>query len=499
MIAVLDFGGQYAHLIARRFRDLHVAVRLFAFDVDVAELKDVKGIVFSGGPTSVYAENAPAPNLKIFDLGVPILGLCYGHQFLAKHFGGDVKSASKEYGEKTIDVLLAKGVLDGVLGKQNVWFSHGDTVLSVPKGFDVLAKSGEAITAFSGKNVYGLQFHPEVHHTPCGKKVLENFAFLLCNEEKLPGTFSIDFLQQDVLARVGEKNVVMGVSGGVDSTVAAYLLREPLGKNLYPIFVDTGLMRKGEVEEIKTFFSAFPNFVAVDASKQFLSKLAGVSEPEAKRKIIGHLFIDVFEKAAKAVPNVGFLAQGTIFSDRVESAASGGKATSKIKSHHNLTLPEKMTWQVLEPLSELYKDEVRLLGKELGVPDEIIKRHPFPGPGLAINVVGEVTPEKLAMVRAADFIFIEELKRAGWYDKVFEAFAAILPVKTVGVKGDERSYEYPIVLRCVHSKDVMTADWVRLPSDLLQRVASRILSEVPGINRVFYDLSQKPPATIRYE
>ncbi|MBI2445965.1 glutamine-hydrolyzing GMP synthase [Candidatus Micrarchaeota archaeon] len=499
MIAVLDFGGQYTHLIARRLRDLHVPVRLFAHDVPAAEIAGVQGIVFSGGPSSVYASNAPRPDSKVFDLGIPILGLCYGHQFIANHFGGKVERATREYGERELDVVKAEGVLDGLHPKEKVWYSHGDSVLVLPSGFEVLAKSGDSIAAYAKGSIYGLQFHPEVHHTPCGNAVLQNFAFTICKAKKTPGTFSKDALIAEMRQRVGSQNVVIGVSGGVDSTVAAFLLRQAVGKKLFPIYVDTGLMRKNETREIQEFFNDFDHFVFVDASKEFLYALKGVSDPEKKRKIIGHLFVETFEKAAQSVPDVGYLAQGTIFSDRVESAAAGGKATSKIKSHHNLTLPEKMKWKVLEPLAELYKDEVRQLGKQLGVPEAILKRHPFPGPGLAINVVGEVTPDKLHAVREADYIFIDELRKAGWYDRMFEAFAAILPVRTVGVKGDERSYEYPIVLRAVESKDVMTADWVRLPPELLQKVASRILGEVEGVNRVFYDISQKPPATIRYE
>ncbi|MBI5036829.1 glutamine-hydrolyzing GMP synthase [Candidatus Micrarchaeota archaeon] len=500
MIFILDFGGQYTHLIGRRFRDLKVGVQIVPHDVKPEKLSSAKGIVLSGGPTSVNAPNSPFPGMKIFSSGKPILGLCYGHQLIGKHFGGKVEriEGAKEYGEKTVTVLKREGVLEGLEEKEKVWYSHGDSVVTAPEGFEVLAKSGESIAAMAKGNIYGLQFHPEVHHTPHGKRVLENFAFEICEEKKQKDPFDAELMREEAKLKVGSKNAVMGVSGGVDSTVAAFLLKDALGEKLFPIFVDTGFMRKGETEEIKQRFKGFRNFRAVDASKRFLDVVAGIDEPELKRKRIGHMFIEVFEDAAKEVPNVGFLAQGTIFSDRVESAATSS-VSSKIKSHHNLTLPEKMKWALLEPLAELYKDEVRALGKKLGLPSELINRHPFPGPGLAINIIGEVTPDKLRIVREADYIFIEELKKAKWYGKMFEAFAAVLPCRTVGVKGDERSYEFPVVLRAVESKDVMTADWVRLPHDLLQKVASRILGEVPGVNRVFYDISQKPPATIRYE
>ena len=496
MIAVLDFGGQYAHLIARRLRDLKAKAKVFRFDFPASELAAAKGIIFSGGPNSAYQENAPKPDEKIFSLEKPILGLCYGHQYLSLHFGGKVERSDREYGEKIVKVIKKEGILAGLKDEEKAWFSHGDSVVQAPDGFVVLAKNNDSITAFQKGNIFGLQFHPEVVHTPCGSAILENFAFSVCKEEKQEKTFQTNDIIQGLKEKVGNEKVVIGVSGGVDSTVAALLLKKAIGSQLYPIFIDNGFMRQGEVEEVKRFYKDFPNFIAVDAGKEFVDEIKGINDPEEKRKRIGHLFIRVFEKAASQI-NASFFAQGTIFSDRVESAATSGLA-AKIKSHHNLTLP-KMNWLLIEPLAELYKDEVRELGRELGVPNEVLKRHPFPGPGLSINVIGEVTGEKLKMVRQADAIFMEELKKSGWHSKVFEAFAAILPCKVVGVKGDERSFEYPIVLRAVESKDVMTADWAKLPHSLLQQTATRILNEVEGVNRVFYDVTQKPPGTIRYE
>ena len=512
MILVLNFGGQYSHLIARRVRDFGVYADVKPCDISLREIGKFKpdGIILSGGPSSVYEHNAPTMDRKILGLGIPILGICYGEQLIGKLIGGNVLGNKlKEFGKKILHVKKTGKLLKGLSKNEQVWMSHGDLVESLPKDFEILASTDTCkIAAFENtdRRLYGIQFHAEVVHTLKGNQILENFVFGICRAK-------IDWrinnlskkLVKEIKKSVGKDSVIMGVSGGVDSTVAATLIHKAIGSRLYCVFVDHGLVRKNESEEVRNFFEKklkFKHFHFADASKIFLEKLIGITDPEEKRKIIGHTFIEVFENKVieleKKYPTIKFLGQGTIYPDRIESAEPT-KYASKIKSHHNVTLPDKMRLKVIEPLREFYKDEVRKLGTELKIPHEILQRHPFPGPGLAIRILGEVTKERLNILRDADFIFIGELKKSGYYDKTWQAFAALIPVKAVGVKGDARTYEYIITLRAVTSLDAMTADWARIPNELLEMISNRILNEVQGVNRVLYDISQKPPATIEYE
>ena len=515
MIAVLNFGGQTCHLIARRVRELGVYSEVLPFDVSPEKVMELKpdGIILSGGPSSVYEKDAPIIKKEILELGIPVLGICYGLRLIAKILGGNVEKGNlKEFGKKEITVekngLLLKG-LNGLNKKEQVWMSHGDLVTSLPKDFDILASTDTckyAAVESRKRNIFGIQFHAEVAHTLKGTQILRNFVFDVCKAKKDWDIKNIsEKLVDEIKDEVKSDGVIMGVSGGVDSTVAATLLHKAIDGNLYCVFVDHGLIRKGEADEVRNFFENklhFRHFYFIDASKIFLDRLKGITEPEQKRKIIGHTFIEVFEKKVEELSrkfkDIKFLGQGTIYPDRIESAQPN-KNASKIKSHHNLTLPEKMNLKIIEPLKEFYKDEVRQLGKELQIPDEIIERHPFPGPGLAIRILGEVTDERLRILRDADFIFIEELKKSGQYKKIWQALAALLPVKSVGVMGDARTYEYIISLRAVTSLDAMTADWARIPYEILERISNRIINEVKGVNRVVYDISQKPPATIEYE
>lgn len=511
-ILILDFGSQYAQLIARRVREAHVYCELHPFDMALAEIKafSPKGIILSGGPKSVYEEGAPAIDEQLFELGVPVLGICYGMQLMSRHFGGEVVPAGKrEYGHAE---LLAQGtpgpLFEGffVEGKSPVWMSHGDHVEKVPAGFEVVAGTDNApVCAIQNvaRDLYGVQFHPEVNHTPRGEQLIDCFVRQICG---CSGQWTPGHIIEDALARirqqVGSDRVILGLSGGVDSSVAATLIHRAIGDQLTCVFVDNGLLRLGEGDQVMATFAENMGVkvVRVDAEQRFLDGLAGVTDPERKRKIIGGLFVDIFEEEAAKLSDAKWLAQGTIYPDVIESAgAKTGKAHS-IKSHHNVGgLPDYMKLSLLEPLRELFKDEVRAVGEEMGLPHAMVWRHPFPGPGLGVRILGEVKKEYADILRRADAIYIEELYRTGHYDKISQAFAVFLPVKSVGVMGDGRTYEYAIALRAVETKDFMTAGWYPLPYAEMAHISGRIINEVKGVNRVVYDISSKPPATIEWE
>lgn len=511
MIAVIDFGSQYTHLITRRIINLGVRAEIFDPDTPLKQLqtKKLEGIILSGGPSSVYDKNSPKIDKKtLLSLKIPILGICYGHHLLAYLFGGQVTPGqTREYGEETLSIKKPQMILDTLEEKEVVWFSHGDDVTKLPSNWEILATTRDSkVAAYANEKlkVFGIQFHPEVTHTKKGIKILENFLFKICKATKDSEIKGIkENLIEALRQKIGNNKIIIGVSGGVDSLVAAELLHQAVGEKLYCVFIDTGLMRKNETKEIEKLFNSlhFHNFRTIKAARVFLKNLKGVTDPEAKRKRFSKVYFKVFANLAKNLKQqekITFLAQGTIYPDLVE-AAKTSKHASLIKSHHNTSVPKKFGMQIIEPLAQFYKDEVRKLGLSLGLPKQVLSRHPFPGPGLSIRVLGNITTVRLKIVQEADAIFIEELRIAGYYEKTWQAFAALLPVKTVGVMGDGRTYEYIISLRAVTSTDAMTADWARLPSVLLNKVAKRITNEVKGVNRVVYDLSQKPPATIEYE
>ena len=507
-ILILDFGSQYTQLIARRIRELKVysEIRPFSEPLDGIRAFSPSGLILSGGPSSVADPGAPLPDPGIFGLGIPILGICYGMQLMTHMLGGRVAAAPhREYGAAELKLLAESDLLSGLGKRLRVWMSHGDRIDAPPKGFSPIAgtpNSPVAAMADAGRGYYALQFHPEVAHTPQGMEILKNFAYRICGCG--PNWTMHSFVEQavsDIRARAGNGKVICALSGGVDSSVAAVLIHRAIGDRLTCIFVDNGLLRLNEPEKVvRTFRDEFRiPLIAVQAEDRFLAKLAGVTDPEKKRKIIGNEFIQVFEEEAGRLGKVDFLAQGTLYPDVIESVSFKGPSAT-IKSHHNVGgLPERMKLKLIEPLRELFKDEVRLAGKELEIPDEILFRQPFPGPGLAVRVLGEVTRDRLDILRRADAIVIEEVKAAGLYRQIWQSFAVLLPIRTVGVMGDERTYEHVIAVRAVTSQDGMTADWVQLPYDLLARISNRIINEVKGVNRVAYDISSKPPSTIEWE
>ncbi|MDK2824742.1 MAG: hypothetical protein PWP71_2660 [Clostridia bacterium] len=505
-VLVLDFGGQYNQLITRRIRELKVYSEMLPYNTPIAKIKEInpKGIVFSGGPASVYGENAPHCDPEIVNLGIPILGICYGMQLITYLLGGKVERADRrEYGKAIMEADTNDKLFAGLNKEQLCWMSHGDYITEVPPGFKSIGKTEHTpFAAFSNpeKNLYGVQFHPEVKHTANGQAMLKNFLFNVC-ECKADWTMG-SFIEEEVEAirkKVGNRKVICGLSGGIDSSVAAILVHKAIGDNLTCIFVDHGFMRKNEPQQVKEIFGDRFGIRLdfVDAKERFLKKLKGITDPEEKRKRIGEEFIRVFEEEAKKFDDSEFLVQGTLYSDVIES---GTDTAATIKSHHNVGgLPEDMKFELIEPLRNLFKDEVRKVAGELGLPTVIVTRQPFPGPGLAIRIIGEVTEEKLNILREADAIILEEIKKAGLYEQIWQSFAVLPSIKSVGVMGDERTYAYPIVLRAVTSDDAMTADWARLPYELMEKISNRIVNEVNHVNRVVYDITSKPPGTIEWE
>ncbi len=511
-ILILDFGSQYTQLIARRVREAHVYCELHPFDMDLAAIRSFApcGIILSGGPCSVYDDGAPSVAVELFELGVPVLGICYGMQLMSRHFGGEVVPAGKrEFGYADLIAIGKPGSLfDGffVDDTSSVWMSHGDHVARVPDGFDVVAESDNApVCAIQNvkRNLYGVQFHPEVNHTPRGELFIDSFVRGICgcSGQWTPGQIVEDSIER-IRQQVGSDTVILGLSGGVDSSVAAALIHRAIGDQLTCVFVDNGLLRLGEGDQVMATFAQNlgVKVIRVDAEDRFLSALVGVSDPEKKRKIIGGLFVDIFEEQSKLIKDANWLAQGTIYPDVIESAGAKTGKAHNIKSHHNVGgLPDYMKLKLLEPLRELFKDEVRAIGEELGLPRQMVWRHPFPGPGLGVRILGEVKKEYCDILRRADAIYIDELYSSGHYDKISQAFSVFLPVKSVGVMGDGRTYEFVVALRAVETKDFMTAGWYQMPYEDLARISARIINEVKGINRVVYDISSKPPATIEWE
>jgi len=507
-ILILDFGSQVTQLIARRVREQRVYSEIHPYNMPLQKIREFapRGIILSGGPSSVYDKDAPLSDPGVFSLGIPVLGICYGMQLMTWQLGGKVeRSEKREYGRASMALDDVSDLFAGFAGNTEVWMSHGDRIEEMPAGFAIISHTEHCPTAAmkdEKRRFYGVQFHPEVVHTPRGEEMLGNFLFTVCGCR--PAWTMAGFIENataEIRRKVGKGKVLCALSGGVDSSVVAVLIHRAIGDQLQCVFVNNGLLRKGEAEKVVNLFNSHfrINLDYVEASDRFLDKLAGVTDPERKRKIIGNEFIYLFEEEAKKLGEVDYLAQGTLYPDVIESVSTKGPS-AVIKSHHNVGgLPEKMNLKLLEPVRELFKDEVRLLGKELGMPDEVIHRQPFPGPGLAIRCIGEVTAEKLDILREADAIVLEEIRKAGLYREIWQSFAVILPVKTVGVMGDARTYDHVVALRAVNSLDGMTADWVKLPYELLGSISSRIINEVKGVNRVVYDISQKPPSTIEWE
>lgn len=508
-VLILDFGSQYTQLIARRVRESKVFSRIIPYNTSADEIAAMqpKGLILSGGPASVVEKKGPSPDKRIFKLGIPILGICYGMQVTAEILGGKVKhTKEREYGKAELFIDDNRDIFSHLPGNFTCWASHGDYLTKVPQGFHISAHTMNApIAAMSNpkKKIFGVQFHPEVTHTEKGNQILSNFLFKICG---CLGRWTMQSFIRETIENlkkaVGKDKVVLGLSGGVDSSVAALLIHRAIGRNLRSIFIDNGLLRKDEPQQIKKVFRNLYhlNLDYVDRSKRFLIRLKGITDPEEKRKIIGDEFVKVFEEEADKVKGVKYLAQGTLYPDVIESISVTGAPSARIKSHHNVGgLPAHMKLKLIEPLRELFKDEVRQIGKELFLPDHIIQRQPFPGPGLAIRIIGEVTNERLDVLREVDRRVIDEIRAAGLYEQVWQSFAILLPIKSVGIMGDERTYENVVALRCVSSFDGMTADWVKLPYELLEKISNRIINEVKGVNRVVYDISSKPPATIEWE